>query len=63
MPALKVPHTFSGTAARDAVKRANEEMSILLTRQVKDPEALSDYFLGFLWIEGYKVVPLDSGDR
>lgn len=67
MPALKIPYRFPDIKARNAVDSVNQDMAFLAS----NPDFLksgnlkfySDYFLGLLWIEGYKVVPLTDTDK
>ncbi len=55
MPSLKLQ---PNNKARDAVKRVYEDMRFMSFSNSDLPK--SDYFLGLLWVEGYKVVPLDG---
>ena len=63
MPALKVPHRSTSPQAREAVRRTQEEMKILDLLKMAHPEHSCDYFLGLLWIEGFKVVSLTEAER
>ncbi len=54
MPALKLQEN----KARDAVKRVYDDMRFMSFSNSDLPK--SDYFLGLLWVEGYKVVPINE---
>jgi hypothetical protein len=59
-----VPEQFKGNGAREALERVlDTECEI----HPPDPEkdyalTLPDRLLALLWVEGYKIVPLEDGD-
>ncbi len=57
MPSLKLQEN----KARDAVRRVYDDMRFMAFAATDLPR--SDYFLGLLWVEGYKVVPIDGKDK
>lgn len=57
MPALQLQEN----KARDAVKRVYDDMRFMSFSNSDLPK--SDYFLGLLWVEGYKVVPINGNEK
>ncbi len=56
MPSLRLQ---PNNKARDAVHRVYDDMRYMSFSEHPDLPR-SDYFLGLLWVEGFKVVPLDG---
>lgn len=72
MPAqiIQFPIPPTGNGAREVVKDYLERIHVArtLARCVADPVDVAaalpdeDYFLAWLWSEGFKIVPLDDSD-
>lgn len=61
MPALKI----QGSPAREAMLRAVQDIGYMRfgSKAAIPEDKITDYLMGLLWIEGFKVVPLDRGEN
>lgn len=57
---IPFPEKFRGNGAREALSRVLDAEDDLLS--TNPPLDLVDHLLAALWVEGYKVVPLEPDD-
>jgi hypothetical protein len=60
-----VPEKFKGNGAREALERVLDtecEMHPPVPEDQRYALTLPDRLLALLWVEGYKIVPIDDGD-